>query len=306
MAGHLVQIYASSVGTTRAAGRHRRAQQDVQQIIEIDQDIGWPEVEGVCSLSGGLVGANAGPVLDEGVHVIRTAARLALAPALLVVTLVGSLLAPASAADVLRPGTLHSDVLFDPPAASACRLGFVYDGTGPRSGHTYFGTAAHCVLAVGDDIYLPGTGQVFGDVAAIGNAATAATDWALIEVRSEFLGQVSAAMEGSPQYPTGVTSPTQTNAGDPIQLAPSLVLGTPRQVTMVDDDAGVYRVSGSEVPSDSGGPLAHVPTGRALGAVSRGVNCTDPGTCEFYEGPTVQGILAKAAAVGFPITLRTT
>ena len=44
----------------------------------------------------------------------------------------------------------------------------------------------------------------------------------------------------------------------------------------------------------------HVKTGKALGIVSR--LCA--GACS-EEGPTVQGILAKAAARGFPVTLRT-
>ena len=40
---------------------------------------------------------------------------------------------------------------------------------------------------------------------------------------------------------------------------------------------------------------------KALGIVSR---LCGAGACS-EEGPTVQGILAKAAAAGFPITLRT-
>ena len=44
----------------------------------------------------------------------------------------------------------------------------------------------------------------------------------------------------------------------------------------------------------------HVGTGKALGIVSR--LCV--GVCS-EEGPTVQGILAKAASRGFSVTLRT-
>ena len=53
-------------------------------------------------------------------------------------------------------------------------------------------------------------------------------------------------------------------------------------------------------PGVQGGPLVHIGTGRALGIVSR--LCA--GTCS-EEGPTVQGILAKAASRGFSVTLRT-
>jgi hypothetical protein len=51
---------------------------------------------------------------------------------------------------------------------------------------------------------------------------------------------------------------------------------------------------------DSGGPLVHRRTGKALGIVSR--LCI--GACT-EEGPTVQGILAKAASRGFTVTLKT-
>jgi hypothetical protein len=44
----------------------------------------------------------------------------------------------------------------------------------------------------------------------------------------------------------------------------------------------------------------HIGTGKALGIVSR--LCA--GACS-EEGPTVQGILAKAASRGFSVTLRT-
>jgi hypothetical protein len=66
------------------------------------------------------------------------------------------------------------------------------------------------------------------------------------------------------------------------------------------DDAETFGVVGPLIHGDSGGPLVHIPTGKALGSETGlcvGL-CTD-------EGPTVQGILAKAAAAGFPVELRT-
>ena len=62
----------------------------------------------------------------------------------------------------------------------------------------------------------------------------------------------------------------------------------------------LYDVTGPIHWGDSGGPLVHVRTGKALGIVSR--LCA--GACS-EEGPTVQGILAKAAAAGFPVSLKT-
>ena len=101
--------------------------------------------------------------------------------------------------------------------------------------------------------------------------------------------------------------PPDTLNGDTIQLS-GYGVGydtTPttqekRQAIMGFDDAELYDVSGPIHWGDSGGPLVHVKTGKALGIVSR--LCA--GLCS-EEGPTVQGILAKAAASGFPVTLRT-
>ena len=101
--------------------------------------------------------------------------------------------------------------------------------------------------------------------------------------------------------------PADTLNGDAIQLS-GYGLGydtTPttqekRQAIMGFDDAELYDVAGPIHWGDSGGPLVHVRTGKALGIVSR--LCA--GACS-EEGPTVQGILAKAAAAGFPVTLRT-
>lgn len=57
---------------------------------------------------------------------------------------------------------------------------------------------------------------------------------------------------------------------------------------------------GRLIVGDSGGPLVHIPPGKAYGIVSR--LCV--GICE-EEGPTVEGLLAKAAARRFTVTLRT-
>ena len=105
--------------------------------------------------------------------------------------------------------------------------------------------------------------------------------------------------------PCGWAASTLT--GDSIQLSGyGLGYGTTQQTqeqrtaVMGFDDAQTYDVSGPIHWGDSGGPLMHKRTGKALGIVSR--LCA--GACS-EEGPTVQGILAKAAAAGFPVTLRT-
>jgi len=204
---------------------------------------------------------------------------------------------PSSAfATHIQPGAYHeSDV-------GACTLNFVYDG----AGGPYIGTAAHCVERVGDDVR-DEAGAVFGDVAAIGDADETATDWALIRVRPEFVSHVNPAMKGHPQYPTGVTTAAQTSIGDRIQLS-GYGVGfdlTPttreqRSAVLTFDDTETYEVLATLIFGDSGGPLVQIATGRALGIVSR--LCI--GLCE-EEGPTVQGILAKAAAAGFDVSVRT-
>ena len=214
------------------------------------------------------------------------------------VVLAAVLMAPASslAAGTLQPGAYHET------DAGACTLGFVYTG-----GATYFGTAAHCVDSVGQDV-ADEDGDVFGDVAVIGDADVTEEDWALIQVRSADVSRVSPAMKGSPGLPrSGFTTPAQTSTGDIVQLSGYglgfNLLGVTRErrvAVMGFDDTELYTVTGPLIFGDSGGPLVHTPTGRALGQVSRlciGV-CTE-------EGPTVQGIVAKAAARGFSVSLRT-
>ena len=202
----------------------------------------------------------------------------------------------ASAAVTLQPGAYHeTDV-------GSCTLNFVYNG----GGKTYLGTAAHCVSSIGQPVRdIDGT--VFGKVAFIGDQNTTAWDFAFIEVDAEDLGRVSPAVKGWPAFPKGATTPAETLVGDSIQIS-GYGLGydtTPatqeqRRAVMGSDDASTYTVSGPIHWGDSGGPLVHIGTGKALGIVSR--LCA--GACS-EEGPTVQGIIAKAASRGFAVSLRT-
>ena len=208
---------------------------------------------------------------------------------------------PATAAVTIQPG------VFIESGAGLCTANFVYDGTGVRAGKTYIGTAAHCVGKVGEDIALVDTGEVFGDVAAFGDEDADNTDWALIEVRTAFLPRLSPAVKGHSQYPTGVTTSTQTLAGDAVQLSGYgmgfSTTGPTREKrlgTLSFDDPEIHGVVAPLIFGDSGGPLIHVPTGRALGLVSR--LCV--GSCTEV-GPTIQGVLAKASAAGFPVAVRT-
>lgn len=207
---------------------------------------------------------------------------------------------PALAGGTLQPGAYHeTDV-------GACTLNFVFDGTGAQAGKVFIATAAHCVEGVGDEVR-DFDGEPFGRVGAVGDADDTKTDWALIEVFASERGRVSPSVAGHPSYPTGYTTPAQTAFGDQIQfsgygLGFNLLRPTRerRFGLLTFDDAEIWRVAGPMNFGDSGGPLVHVRTGRALGVESRvclGV-CTD-------EGPTVQGVIAKAGKKGFTVTLRT-
>lgn len=211
------------------------------------------------------------------------------------VTLFG-LPAAANAATKLQPGAYHET------SVGACTLNFVYDG----GGKTYLGTAAHCVKSVGQAVR-DENGDVFGRVALVGNEDSAKGDYALIKVDAEDVDRVSPRVKGIPNAPTGVTRPKQTAAGDLIGLSGyGLGFGATqptrewRSGVLGFDDADEYTLTAPLIYGDSGGPLVHLASGRALGIVSRlclGV-CTD-------EGPTVQGILSKAAARGLSLKLRT-
>ncbi len=205
-----------------------------------------------------------------------------------------------AATDPIQPG----DEIFSP--VGGCTLNFIYDGTGAQAGKVFGGTAAHCVSKIGEPVEL-GSGEAFGRVALIGDEDSTVGDYAFIEILPEFVARVSPAMKGSPSYPTGVTTASETAVGDTTQFSGYGVgfgltsLTQERRIgVLTGDNAERHQVLGTLIFGDSGGPIVHIPTGKALGIVSR--LCF--GVCE-EEGPTVEGLLAKAAARGFTVTLRT-
>jgi Trypsin-like peptidase domain len=214
----------------------------------------------------------------------------------LVTLILAAVPAAAQGAVTLQPGAYHET------DAGSCTLNFVYTA----GATTYLGTAAHCVSSIGQrtrDI----DGVEFGSVAFIGDQNQTAWDFAFIQVDPEDVARTSAAVKGWPAYPKGSTVPADTLFGDQIQLSGyGLGYGTTKQTQegrtalFASDDASTYAVNGPIHWGDSGGPLVHVRTGKALGIVSR--LCI--GACS-EEGPTVQGILDKAAQRGFPVTLQT-
>jgi hypothetical protein len=210
-------------------------------------------------------------------------------------------LAPAAQAQTkIQPGAMLQT------ETGQCTLNFVFDGLGKNAGKTYIGTAAHCGEKVGQDA-MDSDQEIFGQFAFFGKEGEAATDYAFIEVAPEHLSRVDPAMKGHPEYPAGFTTPEETSAGDLIQMSGyGLAFGETqptqemRQTVLQSDDSDVFTLSGPSVNGDSGGPFVHVDTGKALGIVSQ---------YGFFEGatdigPTIDGVLAKAAKAGFPVALR--
>lgn len=222
-----------------------------------------------------------------------------------VTTVAGLLLSgtPASAAaDPLQPGDYMES------SVGGCTLNFVYDGNAWwNRGRVYLGTAAHCVKGVGERIR-DERNQAFGVVAFKGDGNSSAGDFAFIEVFGHLVGRVSPRVKGHSRYPGGgFTVASQTAMGD--QLQPSGfgvgfdVTSTTRErrpAILNSDNSSTYAATGPFIFGDSGGPVVHIRSGRALGIVSR--LCV--GTCTQI-GPTVNGILARASRAGFPVRLRT-
>lgn len=211
--------------------------------------------------------------------------------------------APARAAtDALQPGDYMES------SVGGCTLNFVYDGTAARNvGRVYLGTAAHCVKGVGE-VIRDERNQAFGRVAYKGNENASAADFAFIEVFPEHVSRVSPRVKGHASYPrASFTVPKMTGTGDQLLVSGygvgfdlTTTTREQRPAVLNGDDASTYLATGPFVFGDSGGPVVHARTGRALGIVSR--LCV--GTCTQI-GPTVDGIVRRANGAGFGVALRT-
>lgn len=219
------------------------------------------------------------------------------APALLSVAALALLLAPGPGAAVepeantfLQPGT---EVETD---EGGCTLNFVFrDGA-----NTYIGTAGHCIGRVGSRVSTPGHGEWGTAVLDLGSP-----DFALLRVDPAKVGVVRAAVQhwGGP---TGVAAPQETSAGDLLALygygvAFSLTEPTrAKQGVLLGDGPQTYTADTWAVFGDSGGPVLHKASGKALGIVS-GFNL--PLSTDI--GPTVADIQRALAARGYNVQLQT-
>jgi hypothetical protein len=207
--------------------------------------------------------------------------------------------APAAPASIsIRPGTYMAT------RNSGCTFSFVYDGTDFLDGNVYIGTAAHCVSRLGEDVAIS-NGTPVGDVAMMGSAKSASTDWALVKIRPEYVQYVHPSVIGHSKAPTGYAK--SSHAGDQVYFSG---YGIPfdhtpqtrqnRTGVMVSQGKTRYTLIGMDSWGDSGGPII-LANNLAMGIVSRLCE-NDPCTS---EGPTVSGILGQVQAWGLTVTLRT-
>ena len=199
-----------------------------------------------------------------------------------------------------------------------CTGGFLFDGAGRRAGRLYMSLAAHCVEDRIGAVVTDEQDRPFGRaVVAHWPYAGFADDWALIEVDRSAWPRVDPAMAGHPSIPTGVGTPATVAPGHRAQLSgwgtfndhtTALREQRPGVVTGIDED--LWRIVGVVSPGDSGGAAADLDNGLALGSVSNYCVPAPVNTSAGYRpectvyGPTTIGIIARATAAGFPITLR--
>lgn len=212
---------------------------------------------------------------------------------------------PTAAAPVIQPG---SSLEF---GDSFCTANWVYDG----GGGPYIGAAAHCATGVGQRVDLA-TGSLGTAIEPIGTVAyvSSALDFLLIRLDAGVLSQVSAAMAGHPNMPTGVSTQSTAKQGDLIQFSGHGIVFDLTTVTQQQRigilnffDSGYQYVIGAVTPGDSGGPVADITDGnKAIGIVDTVGVTSAPGGVNVGEGGVaLYALLQDAAAHGFPISLRT-
>lgn len=178
-----------------------------------------------------------------------------------------------------------------------CTLNYVFkDAT-----RTYLGTAGHCVEGTGGRVSTPGAGTWGTVVVDIDDA----TDFALLRVDVAKLPLVRADVRhwGGP---TGIATTADTAAGDVLAIygyGMALDAAEPtraKQGLLLDHSASAYVADTWAVFGDSGGPVLHKETGKALGIVSQ---FNLPVSTDI--GPTLSHILQQLAQRGYQVQLQT-
>lgn len=205
---------------------------------------------------------------------------------------------PAGTATI-RPGSLFQGI---------CTMNFLYTDA---AGAAYVGTAAHCTDAIGQRVSVDGDGPDFGTVvfdSDVSPGARAFVDFALVRIDADKVHLANPLMRGH-DGPKGAVTREELAAGDLLSLhghgqAMGLLAATrTRPGVLVEVTArGEYRADMASDFGDSGGPILHVETGKALGIISRwGINAR-PST---DIGPTMGLIFEELGRAGIQVELAT-
>jgi hypothetical protein len=142
----------------------------------------------------------------------------------------------------------------------------------------YIGTAGHCTDEVGERVSLPGSVEI-GTVVYDSEVVGSDVDFSLIELDADRIGQTNPTMLGW-GGPTGAITADELRFG--------VLVGWTEDEYIADMPA---------VWGDSGSPLLHHDSGKALGIISRfGFFETPPST---DVGPLMSWIFRELEAAGF-------
>ncbi len=194
----------------------------------------------------------------------------------------------------LRPGA---------QVGSYCTFNFVFyePGNGSKAPVAYIGTAGHCTDEVGDRVPLGEQGNI-GTVVYDSDLVESPVDFSLIKLDRSMVSKTNPAVLGW-EGPTGVIDPADLAPGQRVNVyGYGVGVGMneatrPRFGVLVDSNEDEYLADMPAVNGDSGAPLIHHDTGRALGIISRyGLAAIPPST---DQGPLVAWILREVRSAGF-------
>lgn len=178
--------------------------------------------------------------------------------------------------------------------ANGCTMNFVFRDASEK---LYIGTAGHCGN-VGQRARTRSPNREFGTVVYSENQEAPGIDFALIRIDHPLYGEVQPAVR---DYggPVGYTTETETETLDMLLLTGyglgfgETDLTRPRIGFLITDDRDEYVADMISVNGDSGGPVLHADTGKALGTISR---FNIPISTDI--GPTVEAILKRVRNAG--------
>lgn len=205
-----------------------------------------------------------------------------------------------------------------PPEEAALRPGaslggyctFTFLFTAPN-GTAYVGTAGHCTSGPGERVELGSDGGEIGTVVLDSDNASAiddSADFALVRLDEEVVSDANPSVLGW-EGPTGVLDASDAAQGDRVGFhGYGVLLGQQpytraRDGVLVSMDEQQYDADMPAVNGDSGSPIVHLATSKALGIVSHyGISDVPPTT---DEGPTLAFILDQLHAHGWDVDLAT-